>query len=187
MTLPRVRIRRAKQPTASHARTLIARSTGMCYLHMSDPPTLHRDLTSKNILLDRFLRAKIAGTTYVILALTSLDRRSPFRLTQFVPLCNTHTPAHRFWAEPIQGGEWGVHAGLWRVGVHGAFARTTHSCPACEACVPGRCTHDTHTRSRRPRSTEGKPTAKRRTSTPTPSYDDHFHRVPCACVRVNIL
>ncbi|ELR22297.1 nonreceptor tyrosine kinase, putative [Acanthamoeba castellanii str. Neff] len=43
-------------------RVRIARdiAKGMCYLHMSDPPTLHRDLTSKNILLDRFLRAKIA-------------------------------------------------------------------------------------------------------------------------------
>jgi serine/threonine protein kinase len=51
---------------------------------MSDPPTLHRDLTSKNILLDRFLRAKIAGTTFVIVALTPLDSRlfvSPVRST----------------------------------------------------------------------------------------------------------
>jgi hypothetical protein len=42
--------------------------TGMCYLHESDPPTLHRDLTSKNILCDRFLRAKIAGAFFVKVA-----------------------------------------------------------------------------------------------------------------------
>ncbi len=134
---------------------------------MSDPPTLHRDLTSKNILLDRFLRAKIAGTTYVIVALTPLYGAflsHPVRST----VQHTDFGLSRFKEEN----------GVFTQGC-GALAFMVRF-PATNSCAD---VHDAHTRFRRPRSTEGKPTAKRRTSTPTPSYDDHFHRVPC----INIL
>ncbi len=36
---------------------------GMNYLHTSDPPVIHRDLKSPNLLVDKHWRVKVGGLT----------------------------------------------------------------------------------------------------------------------------
>ena len=41
---------------------------GMNYLHTSDPPVIHRDLKSPNLLVDKHWRVKVCSTAYCKLA-----------------------------------------------------------------------------------------------------------------------
>ncbi len=49
---------------------LLGVSSGLCFLHHQDPPIVHRDLTSNNVLLSESLQAKIAefGVSRIISA-----------------------------------------------------------------------------------------------------------------------
>ena len=48
---------------------------GMNYLHTSDPPVIHRDLKSPNLLVDKHWRVKVCSTAYYNLASIKLPAR----------------------------------------------------------------------------------------------------------------
>ena len=49
---------------------------GMNYLHTSDPPVIHRDLKSPNLLVDKHWRVKVCSTAYYNLALIRSSRKA---------------------------------------------------------------------------------------------------------------
>ncbi len=48
---------------------------GMNYLHTSDPPVIHRDLKSPNLLVDKHWRVKVRTQLYWSLAVSSCHGR----------------------------------------------------------------------------------------------------------------
>ena len=48
---------------------------GMNYLHTSDPPVIHRDLKSPNLLVDKHWRVKVCSTAHCDRALVRLPAR----------------------------------------------------------------------------------------------------------------
>ena len=51
---------------------------GMNYLHTSDPPVIHRDLKSPNLLVDKHWRVKVGGSPAAVLKVPQLA--SPLKL-----------------------------------------------------------------------------------------------------------
>ena len=49
---------------------------GMNYLHTSDPPVIHRDLKSPNLLVDKHWRVKVCSTAYRDHALIKTSRKA---------------------------------------------------------------------------------------------------------------
>ena len=49
---------------------------GMNYLHTSDPPVIHRDLKSPNLLVDKHWRVKVCRTAYCDHALLKTSRKA---------------------------------------------------------------------------------------------------------------
>ena len=48
---------------------------GMNYLHTSDPPVIHRDLKSPNLLVDKHWRVKVCSAAFGNCALLALPAR----------------------------------------------------------------------------------------------------------------